>query len=340
MVDHLRNKAQAIKKIARLSAGSLVLDIGSNDGTLLRAMQEPDIDLVGMDPSGVKFRQYYPESAQLLGEFFSADRFRREFGTRRASVVTSIAMFYDLEDPTQFMRDIHEVLTDEGVWLFEQSYLPAMIEMNAYDTVCHEHIEYYALKQIFWMAKRAGFKILDVEFNDVNGGSFSVMAAKEGSARKENSAAIRDALDKEQMFGLDSPEVYSRFSDFVFRHREELPRKLEQLKTEGQKVFGYGASTKGNVVLQFCGITPGLVPAIAEVNSDKFGCFTPGTGIPIVSEMEARNSGADVYLVLPWHFREGIIRRESAFLESGGRLLFPLPMIELTNRAQSAGHRA
>ena len=340
MVEHLRNKANAIKKIIPLGAGDIVLDIGSNDGTLLRVLDDPGVELIGMDPSGSKFKQFYPEHAQLIPDFFSADRFRREFGDRRARVVTSIAMFYDLESPMQFMQDIYEILSDDGIWVFEQSYLPQMLRMNAYDTVCHEHLEYYALKQIVWMSKRIGFKILDVTFNDTNGGSFSVTAAKTGSVHREDSSALKSVLLEEADGGLDSLNLYRDFSERVFRHRDELKSRLEEMTSQGVRVLGYGASTKGNVILQFCGITPKLVPAIAEVNPDKFGCYTPQTLIPIVSEVDAHASDPDVFMVLPWHFRCNIIERESGFLQSGGKLLFPLPAIELTRRASSSAHRA
>jgi hypothetical protein len=249
-------------------------------------------------------------------------------------------MFYDLEVPMQFMRDIYEVLADDGVWVFEQSYLPEMLRVNAYDTVCHEHLEYYTLKQILWMSERIGFKILSVELNNVNGGSFSVIAAKAASTHVENASALREIFHQEARHGLDSLTVYQKFSDCVFRHRDALTSRLQGLVSEGQRVLGYGASTKGNVILQFCGITPALIPAIAEVNPDKFGCYTPQTLIPIISEAEAHASNPDLFMVLPWHFRCNIIEREARFLKSGGRLLFPLPAIEVTDGANSADHRA
>jgi NDP-4-keto-2,6-dideoxyhexose 3-C-methyltransferase len=340
MIDHLRAKAQSIKHALPLKQGDLVLDIGSNDSTLLRAMSEPGVSLVGMDPSGAKFERFYPKDARLIPEIFTAARFHSEFGKRRARVVTSIAMFYDLESPLTFMQDVFDVLTDDGLWVFEQSYLPHMLQMNSYDTVCHEHLEYYALKQIVWMCQRVGFKILNVEMNSVNGGSFSVTVAKKSSAHVENGSALKQALECEALCKLDSLAVYHAFSDRAFAHRDELTKQLQKLTTEGQRVLGYGASTKGNVILQFCGITPKLIPAIAEVNSDKFGCFTPQTLIPIISEADARALKPDVFLVLPWHFRQNIIGREQSFLEAGGKLLFPLPAIELTDHVKSLSHRA
>ena len=331
MVEHLQNKAQKIKNTVALCPGDLVLDIGSNDSTLLRAMDGPGLRLVGMDPSGVKFRAYYPTHVQLIPDFFSANRFRQEFGGHSAKVVTSIAMFYDLEAPMDFVRQVYEVLADDGVWVFEQSYLPFMLANTSYDTICHEHVEYYALKQIRWMLERVGFMVLDVELNDINGGSFSVTAAKSKSPYTRNEAAVRECIHDEEQLCLGGGEIYQKFRDRVFRHREELLEYLRDVKANGERVLGYGASTKGNVILQFCGITPVELPYVAEVNPDKFGAFTPGTRIPIISEDDARAMNPNGFLVLPWHFRENIVAREARFLAAGGKLVFPLPRIEVVS---------
>src|SRR6185437_3295094 len=328
MVRHLRKKAELIRKLVPIEAGDLVLDIGSNDGTLLAAMDKPGVELVGMDPSASKFASFYPPHARRVPDFFSAERFSREANGRRAKVVTSIAMFYDLESPLQFMREVYEVLADDGIWVFEQSYLPQMLAMNSYDTVCHEHLEYYALRQILWMANKVGFEVADLEFNSVNGGSFSLAAGKKKMARPASSA-LDNAIREERDRALDSARPYQEFADRVRRHRDALLEQLQAMHKSGLRVIGYGASTKGNVVLQFCGIKGDLLPFIAEVNPDKFGAYTPGTLIPIISESEARAMRPDAFLVLPWHFRENIVEREKAFIQSVEKLLFPLPTIEL-----------
>lgn len=331
MVAHLGRLAAALKTVVPLAPGDVVLDIGSNDGTLLRAMDEPGLTLVGMDPTGVKFKQYYPDHIRLIPDFFSSRSFLREAGQVRAKVVTSVSMFYDLESPLEFMREVHEILADDGVWLFEQSYLPLMLQANSYDTVCHEHLEYYSLRQICWMADRAGLKIIDVSFNDVNGGSFSVMAARSTSDYEGNSTKILSVLAGEDQQGLAGLNVYRDFNDRVHLHRTRLMEHLDRSLNDGKRIFGYGASTKGNVVLQFCGITPRYLPYIAEVNSDKFGHVTPQTSIPIISEREARAMKPDCFLVLPWHFRDFIVQREAEYLNSGGSLLFALPEIALVS---------
>ncbi|MFA5105103.1 MAG: class I SAM-dependent methyltransferase [Candidatus Margulisiibacteriota bacterium] len=329
MVEHLQKKVSRILKMVSPDASDLIVDIGSNDSTLLQAYPKGRYRLAGIDPTGVKFREYYPKHIQLVPEFFSSKVFKNVFGGKKAKIITSIAMFYDIEDPLAFMKQIYEVLHDDGAWVFEQSYMPTMLDMNAYDTICHEHLEYYRLKQIKYMADRAGFKIVDIEFNDVNGGSFSVTVAKVGSSFPECTALIRRVMLREQKMGLDLPAPYARFRQRVYKHRDVLREYLHRIRSEKKVVLGYGASTKGNVILQFCGITKNDIPFIAEINEDKFGSYTPGTWIPIISEREAKAMRPDYFMVLPWHFRENILAREKAFLRSGGKLLFPLPRITL-----------
>lgn len=336
MVKHLAGIVHHIAELVSLESGDLVIDIGSNDCTTLKHYGREDLRLVGIDPTGVKFAEYYPPHVELIADFFSADRVRRQVGERKARVVTSIAMFYDLESPLDFMREIYEILADDGVWVFEQSYLPAMLKTTSYDTICHEHLEFYALRQIKWMADRVGFKIVDVQFNDVNGGSFQVVVAKQASSMPEATRRLNDLLMAESRNGVDSLPVYRAFHDRVLQHRDDLRSWLHSAKRQGRQVLGYGASTKGNVLLQFCGITAQDVACIAEVNEDKYGCWTPGTLIPIVSEVQARSTNPDCLLVLPWHFREGILRRESDYIARGGRFLFPLPSIEVVGSTQRA----
>ncbi len=329
MVNHLRELVG--KAVARVpvEAGDIILDIGSNDGTTLGSYPEKDLTLVGVDPTAERFRQYYPPKAKVISNFFSAESFRRDFGDSKAKIVTAIAMFYDLEDPMDFMRQVREVLDDEGTWTFEQSYLKLMLERNAYDTICHEHLLYYGLRQIKWMTDRTGFKILDVELNDTNGGSFCVTVAKDTSSHAENAGPIEAILVEEEACGLGGLKPFEAFRDRVHEHRQKLIAFFEKAKAAGKSVYGYGASTKGNVVLQFCGVGTEQMTAIAEVNEDKFGAFTPATMIPIVSEADVRAQSPDYMVVLPWHFRENIVQREQAYLAGGGTLVFPLPAIEL-----------
>jgi SAM-dependent methyltransferase len=329
MVKHLGDKVRQLVERYPLKAGDLVLDIGSNDGTLLSFYPEKNVTVVGIDPTARKFASFYREHICLIPDFFSAELFREKFGTKRARIVTSIAMFYDLENPLSFMEDVTSILEKDGIWHFEMSYLPAMVKTMGYDTICHEHLEYYALRQIKWMTARCGLKILNVEFNGTNGGSFAITVARRSSSHPENTAQLEGLLRDEEREGLSTVLQHRTFETAVKSHKEKLLSLLHTLKEQKQMVLGYGASTKGNVLLQHCGITPELLPAIAEVNKDKFGCFTPGTNIPIISEQEAHAIKPDYFLVLPWHFRDNIVQRENAFLQGGGKMIFPLPAIEI-----------
>ncbi len=331
MVEHLAGTVHELRQRVSLAPDDLVIDIGSNDGTTLAQYPQGSAVLLGIDPTARKFRRYYRPDIHVVEDFFSAERVRGAVPARKARIITSIAMFYDLERPIDFVAEVAQILAPNGVWLLEQSYLPSMLEANAYDTICHEHIEYYALRQIKWLTDRCGLRIIDVRTNPVNGGSFAVTVAHADSTFVPN-ARVDRLLERENDDGLENLSRFERFRDAVMRHREELPRTLRELRQAGARVIGYGASTKGNVILQFCRIGPEELPFIADVNPDKDGCVTPGTGIPIITEALARELAPDHYLVFPWHFRENLILREAAFLDAGGKMIFPLPQIEIFGR--------
>lgn len=330
MVRHLQRKVQKLEQTVSLSEGDVVVDVGSNDGTLLNSFGGSVITRIGFDPVAEKYRSLYDPEIVVVPTFFSAQELRK-ITPSAVKLVTSIAMFYDLEDPTAFVRDVAEVLSPDGVWHFEQSYLPAMLRTNSYDTICHEHLEYYSLRVVKNLLESHGMKLLDVETNSVNGGSFAVTAALESSPLLANNAVIDWLLEQEDSFGLDTPRPYEEFSSRVFQHRKDLQSLVGRLREAGKTVAAYGASTKGNVLLQFCGFGPDDIAFVAEVNPEKFGCFTPGSLIPIISEEEARAMKPDYMLVLPWHFRDFIVNKEQDFLAGGGRLIFPLPEIEIVS---------
>jgi len=325
MTQHLFRKVERIRSVAPLQKGDLVVDIGSNDGTTLGAYPTGTYDLVGIDPTGEKFRKFYAPQVELIADFFSLEILRKKLGPRRARVVTSFSMFYDLEAPLDFMSEVINLLEHDGIWVFEQSYLPAMIRTNGYDTVCHEHLEYYSLSTVKWMADKVGGKIIDVEFNDVNGGSFSVTMARREAPQPEMQG-LAEPLASERHAGYEGLEPFKAFADRVSASRNELLKFFDRAQTDGALVCGLGASTKGNVLLQYCGLTEKNIAFIGEVNADKFGCFTPGSLIPIVPEAELFARKPDYTLVLPWHFRP-FFEMNPKFNEL--RLVFPLPELEI-----------
>lgn len=334
MVAHLHAKVRRILDRVTLPGDALVVDIGANDSTTLQAYPAQGCTLVGIDPTGAKFRKFYPPHIQLIPEFFSAATVRQHFGARKAAVITSFSMFYDLEAPMTFMKEIAEVLDDDGVWVLEQSYMPTMLRQNSYDTVCHEHLEYYALKQIKWMTDRLGLKIVDVEFNDVNGGSFSLMVAKRDSRHAE-SPEVDSILDEEARAGLHTLEPFHHFARNVAASRTTLRAFLDESKRLGKTVCALGASTKGNVLLQYCKITDADIMRVGEVNPDKYEAFTPGSLLPIISEEDVLAMQPDYLLVLPWHFRSFFVDQPRYF---GHNLIFPLPQLELVRTMQPAAN--
>jgi hypothetical protein len=336
MVTHLNKKAVELDGLLNIGPNDTVIDIGSNDGTFLSNFVKKGAKLIGVDPTANKFRNFYDPSIQIIADFFPTHEIRES--EVKAKLISSIAMFYDLPDPVDFARAIKNNLHAEGVWHFEQSYLPEMLNTISYDTICHEHLEYYTLGVIEKILLEVGMKVIDAKLNTTNGGSIAVTAAHVDSKKIETSDLI-EVRNLEAGMNLQNIDSYQDFAASTTAHRENLVRVLRSLKSEGKKVYGLGASTKGNVLLQYCQITSDLVEKIGEVNKEKFGKITPGSHIPIISEIEMRGDSPDVLLVLPWHFKDSIIERESDFLASGGALLFPLPKLTfVTSEGESSDY--
>lgn len=319
MVEHLRGKAKMLQRY--LGMTDVVLDIGSNDGTLLSMYEWGK--KIGMDPTAGKFHEYYPENVMAVCDFFSAKKYFN-VSSKKAKVITSISMFYDLPDPIAFAKEVGECLADDGIWHLEMSYMPTMLRQGCYDTICHEHLEYYSLTAIKRIIELAGLHIQSVSLNDTNGGSFALNITHE--VPTVPCPEMIWLLQEEFLSGLRSKVAH--FELRAMTHRSSLVALLSRL-SETKTVIGYGASTKGNAVLQYCGITTELLPYIAEVNPDKYGCITPGSNIPIIPETEARAMKPDYMLVMPWHFKTGILKREREYLDNGGKLIFPFPYVEI-----------
>lgn len=337
MVEHLADVVTYAIGKAELAADDLVVDIGSNDGTLLGLYSKKynkKLIRVGIDPTGEKFRKYYDKEIILIPDFFCEEKIKNVCG-KKAKVVTSIAMFYDLEDPIEFVKNIYDVLDDDGIWITEQSYCPLMIDTCSYDTICHEHIEYYTLKQFRWIVEKVGMRIVDVELNDINGGSFRLTICKE-SAKYIATEAVECLVKDEEVRGVNALSYMNDFVERINNSKMKLIKFLQEKKAAGELVLGYGASTKGNVVLQYCGIDSELLPAIVEVNQDKLGCVTPGTGISIISEQEGRDLNPAYMLVLPWHFKNNILEKEKEYMKkSGCKFVFALPEFEIVSNENS-----
>ena len=311
---------------------ALVLDIGCNDGTLLKCYPAA-YEKVGIDPSDIAGEIH--EDITIIQDLFPCTRLSTWLGARKFDVVSSIAMFYDLEDPIAFVSSIKNVLAKEGLWVFEMSYMPTMLDQNAYDTICHEHLEYYSLAVIEYILRKTDMKLVHASLNSSNGGSIRCFATHIDNFSfddKVTQHALANLRLQEFDLELDTDKPYKNFQNRIEKHRDELKALLKKLKRKGKKIHVYGASTKGNTLLQWCDIDHTIVDCAAERNADKFGARTIGTDIPIVSEAESRALKPDYYLVLPWHFKEEFLEREKDMIARGTGMIFPLPAIEVVTK--------
>ena len=331
MRKHLRGIAEDTMRIAG-KPSARVLDIGCNDGTLLK-YYPAEYEKLGIDPSDLS--QDISGDVTVVHDIFPSDELVSRLNGKKIDIITSIAMFYDLEDPVAFTRGIKNILSNDGIWIFEMSYMPIMLKKNSYDTICHEHLEYYSLAVIEHVLKMADMKIFNVAINDINGGSLRCYATHSHNFRFKNDEYQRNMnLLRQEEFDmeLDTDKPYKNFQDHIDIHKEELKALLKKLKNEGKRIHIYGASTKGNTILQWCDIDNHIIDVAAERNPDKYGAYTLGTDIPIVSEAESRAMNPDYYLVLPWHFKEEFVEREKEMLEKGVGFIFPLPTIEIIKK--------
>lgn len=330
MTNELHRIAAKAEGFVNLSANDFVLDIGCNDGTLLRGYRVSGLNLIGFEPARNLIPAASVGTTRIISEFFAFAPWQRQFGEAKAKVVSAIAMFYDLDDPNTFVADVARCLDKEGVFIIQMSYLPSMLSRNAFDNICHEHLEYYSLLALENLLVRHGLEVFDVELNDVNGGSFCVCIQHRGggSTLRVGPGAgerVNDLRRFEGEFGLHDENVYKDFVSRVNAEREKTVGFIRGEARKGKKIYVYGASTKGNTLLQFYGLDQSLIVAAAEKNPDKWGKRTVGTSIPIVSEERARADNPDYLLILPWHFLEEFLQREAQYLRSGGRFIVPLP---------------
>jgi hypothetical protein len=327
MTDHLRRIANGLIKLLDISDSDLVVDIGANDGTFLNNFASKGIPSVGIDPTSAKYEQYFHPSIKIIGDFFnSAVASENKIG--KAKLVTSIAMFYDLERPIEFAKDVNEILDEGGYWFLEQSYAPWMRQSGAYDTICHEHLEYYSLLDLEHIMNESGFDIVKATTNAINGGSFGILVQKRTPGKLPTIDSYVDWL-KDEEAASNTEENWLEFADVVRHRKSSLFRLITELKGQGNRISGLGASTKGNVLLNYTGLDSSLIDKIGEVNPYKFGRLTPGTNIPIAPDSEIFEENPEYIVFLPWHFRENALSKYENYLVQGGRIIFPLPNVEI-----------
>lgn len=331
MRDHLAGIVSSALEIVDKPAPA-VLDIGCNDGTLLSNYPAGSAKY-GVDPSDIASE--IGDEVTVVNTVFPSERAMAVIPHHGIDVLTSIAMFYDLESPVSFAKHVAELLNEDGIWIFEMSYLPLMLLQNSFDTICHEHLEYYSLTVLETIASMADMRIFKVELNDINGGSIRCYACHEVNGKygtAEDRAMISRLRSREFEMELDTDKPYVAFQERIERLKDELNKILFDIRARGERVHIYGASTKGNVLLQWYGINRVIVDCAADRNPQKAGSKTLGTDIPIVTEEESRAAKPDYYLVLPWHFKREFLERERDAIMAGTKMIFPLPEVEIVSK--------
>jgi NDP-4-keto-2,6-dideoxyhexose 3-C-methyltransferase len=341
MTKELGNVVTEICSRIKYKKGDVWLDIACNDGTMMKQIPNEFVKL-GIDPCDDSFYNESSKYGTVIQDYFSYDAYQQTgYGNTKAKVITTIAMFYDLADPKTFINDVNKILANDGVWVLQLSYTPLMVKQLAFDNICHEHRYYYSLKTIKNLFAQHNLKVVDCELNDVNGGSFRVYVQKDNApVTSFGTSPLRDVcqfrmesiLSLEEKFDVESPEVWTQFQNDIDDLKEQTVTFIKEEVAKGKTIYGYGASTKGNTLLQYFGLDNTLITAMVERSPYKFGLKTIGTNIPIISEEEMRQTPPDYMLVLPWHFINEFVSREQDFLNNGGKFIVPCPKFEIINK--------
>lgn len=332
MRDALKDVVESALKRVDLMNGDVVVDIGCNDGTLLSHYNSKRVTRIGFDP--VENIRGEAESFTRVTDYFNGAKFLNVGCGKKAKIITSIAMFYDLENPNAFVSDIARSLDNDGIWVVQMADLPEMLQKNMFDQIVHEHLEYYHIKPFKYLIENHGLKIVDMEKNSTNGSSYRFYVRKSEGTKSFSDADNRLAnyLEQEEKLGLDTSSIYEKFKDNSEKIRDELIKFVRKETAGGKKIIIYGASTKGNVLLQYCGFTEKNIPYAADRNPLKWGGWCNGSNISIISEDVARNMMPDYFLVLPYYFMGEIIHREQKYLEAGGKFIIPIPHVHCVDK--------
>ena len=343
MTNQLKNIAAEVSNRIKYKEGDIWLDIACNDGTMFKFIPNEFIK-IGIDPVEDSFLELSSQVADYVEQdYFSYSSYQKTgYGDKKCKVITTIAMFYDLDDPNPFIQDVYKILDDNGIWVVQLSYTPLMVKQMAFDNICHEHVYYFSLNSMKKLVEPHGFKIVDCSLNDTNGGSCRVYmqkdCAKETSfgtkpLREVCEYRVKTLLNYEnEHMNISNPEIWEQFYIKLEEMKKQTVEFIRSETYKGKTVYGYGASTKGNTLLQYYGLTPEDITAIAERSPAKFGKYTVGTNIPIISEKEMREVNPDYLLVLPWHFIKEFVEREAEFLNNGGKFIVPCPEFQVIGR--------
>ena len=330
MTEHLTQTTKELSKTVNLKKEDWVLDIASNDGTLINSYKQKGLNKIGLDPIADKYKKFYEKNSIIINDFFSKEALTRKNINKKFRIITALSVFYDLKDPNAFLNDVKILLKNNGIFLLEFADLLSIVKYKLFDTICHEHLEYYSAKVVIKMLKKNNLKLLNIKKNNINGGSVRFYISCKNSKYKINNRNIKNYLLEENEFMIDKKIAFTKLFGNIMDLKINLNKKLTKLNKNGKKIHGYGASTKGNVLLQYFKIDNKILKCIADRNPEKDGLYTPGTKVKILTEEKSRKLKPDYYLVLPWHFKKEILAREKDMRNKGVKFIFPLPNFKIS----------
>jgi len=329
MKNHVKNIVYEVQNLSKIKKGEFVLDIASNDGTMLNFYRK-DLITVGIDPILSKFKKFYKNINFKVCSFFSLSSLKKNKLFKRYKIISALSVFYDVKDPDSFLKDVKNLLHKDGVFILEHADLLSIVKNNLFDTICHEHLEYYSTKIIVSMLKKNDLKVFNLKRNAINGGSVRYYISHSNSGYKVNNKKILQVIKEEDKMKLEKVQTYKDFLKKINIQKTKLNNFLKEKLKKNKIIHGYGASTKGNVLLQYFRISKNQIKFIADRNPQKYNLYTPGTKIKIISEKLSRKMNPDYYLVLPWHFSDEILKREKKIRKKGTRFIFPLPKLKIS----------
>ena len=328
MTDHVKDVYLDALNLVSLKKNDYVLDIASNDGTLLD-LYNNKCKTVGIDPLIKKYFRYYKNINYKISDFFSFNALKKKGLDKKYKIITALSMFYDLKSPNNFLKDIKKVLSSDGIFILEHADLLSIFKYSLFDTICHEHLEYYSTKIILKLMEHNDLRVFNIKNNKINGGSACYFICHKQSKFKTNTIKISKILKEEKFYGLENIKSYKKFFEEINISSEKTKSLIKKILSKKMTIHGYGASTKGNVLLQYLNITQREIKFIAERNPIKYNKFTPGSSIKIISEKKSRSLNPDYYFVLPWHFKNEILKREKNIRKKGTKFIFPLPRLKI-----------
>ena len=327
MLNHVKKVVINLSKKTKVKSNDFVLDIASNDGSLLKYYNKK-INTFGIDPILEKYKNQYKNINYKIPDFFSAKKIMKTT-KKKFKIITALSVFYDSANPDKFIKDIKKLLANDGIFLLEFADLASIVKNKLFDTICHEHLEYYSSKVIFNLCSKNNLRVFDIKENDINGASKQYYICHQNSNHKSNHLKIKSILNSEKKLNLSKENTYKKFFKIINNSKNKLNRFIKKAIKRKKIIHGYGASTKGNVLLQYYGINNKMIDYIAERNKNKYNLYTPGSRIKIISETLSRSCKPDYYLVLPWHFKKEILVREKEIRKKGTKFIFPLPKLKV-----------